>query len=49
MTLEQYVDFAEGPTLHLRQEEERYDEADETSCAPDVAALAAQVHALLSI
>ncbi len=46
MTVEQDVDLTERPTLHLRQVEVGDDEADETRCAPDVAALATQVHAL---
>lgn len=48
MTVEHDVDLAEGPTLHLRQEQVCYDEAEEASSGPDVAALAAKVHALLS-
>lgn len=43
LALEQDVDLAVGPVLHLGQVEECREEADEAGGAPDVAALAAQV------
>lgn len=46
VTLEHDVNLSVGAALHLRQEEVRNDKADETSCAPDVTALAAKVHTL---
>lgn len=49
LALEHDVDLAERTALHLRQEEEGDDEADETSGAPDVTALAAQVDTLLRV
>lgn len=49
LALEEDIDFAVGPTLHLRKVEVCRQEANETSRAPDVSASAAEVDALESL
>lgn len=46
LAVEQDVNLAVGSVLHLRQEEERDNETEETSASPDITALAAKVSAL---
>lgn len=46
LAVEQDVNLTVRSALHLRQEEVCHDEAEETSAAPNVAALAAEVGAL---
>lgn len=43
LALEEDVDLTVRTTLHLRQEEVRHNETEETSASPDVTALSAEV------
>lgn len=47
MTLEHDVNLAIGPTLHLRQPDECYDQAEKTSATPDISTLSAKVSTLI--